>query len=172
DALLEEAGKAPSRRLLHRTLEVGGDDLAARIAPGIVLDAAPERLVADDVAEQVEHTGGLVISVGIEELVGVLARDVVDDGAPAPSVGMKIAAQLLAHLGAELVLALFVLLPDIGKVGGEALLEPGVSPVAHGDEVAVPLVNQLVGNNWLGGVVETGTLVAEQTVGVGGGAGV
>ena len=49
--------------------------------------------------------------------------------------------------------------PDVFKVGGEAFIEPGLGPLAAGDEIAPPLVGQLVCDQGLDVQIEGGALV-------------
>ncbi len=106
-----------------------------------------ERLVADDRTEHVQDEGSLRIAVGVEHV----ARLVVSIGDDRPDV----AGPRLPEVGVQLVLvidrALFVplLVPEVQVVGvgAEAFVHPGVGPAPERNQVAPPLVGELVGHD-------------------------
>ncbi len=65
----------------------------------------------------------------------------------------------------EGITAAVVLEEEQGEVGGEALAEPDVVPVALGDGVAEPLVGHLVGDEAIHAAAGYGTLAVEDRAG-------
>jgi hypothetical protein len=89
-----------------------------------------------------------------------------------PAVLAEVAVQPLVELEIGGVATLVVLAPQILGVGREALVEPALAPVATGDQVAEPLVGQLVGDQRVDVVVDRGPGVEQDGVGQGRRAGV
>ena len=79
---------------------------------------------------------------------------------------------LLKHVVSVGVGATAFLVPQSLGIGGEALVEPSVRPVPAGDQVAPPLMGQLVGDDALRRAVEQRPLIEEDAVRHGGGTGV
>ncbi len=71
-----------------------------------------------------------------------------------------------------LVAPLGVLAPDVLEVGGEPFVQPGLGPFPAGEQIAPPLVRQLVRDEAVDVVIERGPLVEERQIGQRGGAGV
>ena len=74
------------------------------------------------------------------------------------------ACGLAEHVVGELVGPQVILLPQRLEVAGEPLVEPQVRPVAAGQEVAPPLVGELVGDQAVGVVVDKGAGVVQDAV--------
>ena len=164
DPLLEVARHAAPGGLLDGALQIGGDNLAPTVALQIEVDRAPEGVLAEREAQQVEDERAFFIDVPVEQLAAVLAVDVVDDGAASTLVRLEIELEVAAEVGARLIYALVVLHPHLFHEGGEALVEPDMPPVAAGQQVAEPLMRQLVRHHVVGRVVEAGALVGHQAV--------
>src|SRR5262249_38022986 len=69
------------------------------------------------------------------------------------------------ELHMRLVLAVAPLAPDVLAVSREAFVEPALPPVAAGDEIAEPLVGELVRDEGLGVEVAPGARGEERLVG-------
>jgi hypothetical protein len=109
--------------------------------------------------------------VSIEEIDGQLvlaAEDRALIGSCLAQIGVEVAQQL--HVG--LVATAGVLAPHVFKVGGEAFIQPGLGPFAAGEQIAPPLVGQLVAHQGLDIVVEGRALVEHGLGGERGGGGV
>jgi hypothetical protein len=104
----------------------------------------------------VEHQAALLVEVAVEEVDGLVVNVGHDGPSVAVPVLLEVGLRLLEEGVAELVDAQVVLLEEQVEVGGEALVQPGVGPVATGQEVAVPLVGQLVGDQRVGREVQVG----------------
>lgn len=100
----------------------------AQLAPQHVQDPAALR-----VRVPVEHRGGVAILAGHDRSLVALGL-------------VEVAARHAAAVQVEGVATLGVLEPQRGEVGSEALVEPHVRPLAAGQEVAPPLVRELVGD--------------------------
>ena len=111
-----------------------------------------------------EDEAALLVEVAVEEIerrVVVLA----DDRPP-------VAAVRLAHVRLEIALEAVVVLvapevllaPDVLEERREPLVEPALVPGAARDEVAEPLVRELVGDEIVGRDVERGALVEQDVL--------
>ena len=78
---------------------------------------------------------------------------------------VEVAVGVDEQLEVGLVAPLGVLAPDVLEVGGEAFVEPGLGPLAAGQQIAPPLVRQLVRDQRLDVVIERGALVEQREVG-------
>ncbi len=121
DPLLEEPRQAPAGLRFEGALEVRGDDFAPLMATRIRVQRAPERLVADEAAQHVQHQRPLLVDVAVVQLEAILVVDVIDDWAAAPGIRGKVALEVLPQLDAKLVLAQVVLGPHGLEVGRERL---------------------------------------------------
>src|SRR6185312_2072767 len=90
DPLLEVARHAATGGLLDGALQIGGDDLTPKVALQIEVDRAPEGVLAEREAQQVEDERAFLIHMPVEQFAAVLAVDVVDDGAAAALVRLEI----------------------------------------------------------------------------------
>ena len=154
DPLVEEGVQVAARRLLDGALEVRRGDVAALVLRDVVPDRLPEERIAQLEAEHVQHPGALLVELPVEE-VDRLVVDVVHDG---PAIALRVlshvALRVDAHLVAHGVRAAVPLREERVEVGGEALVEPAVGPVATGEQIAEPLVRQLVRDEAIAGVGE------------------
>ncbi len=92
--------------------------------------------------------------------------DVVDDGAAvARRIFAHVDLRVLVQLVAELIEPLVVFREQRFEVGGEAFVQPPVRPVAAGEQIAEPLVCQLVREKAVGIRIQRGALVEERRVG-------
>ena len=82
---------------------------------------------------------------------------VADSGRPR-QVAIGVDQQLVVGL----VTPLAVLAPDVLEVGGEAFVQPRLGPLAAGQQIAPPLVRQLVRDQAVDVVVERGPLVEQR----------
>jgi hypothetical protein len=51
------------------------------------------------------------------------------------------------------------------KIGREPLVQPGMGPVFAGEQIAKPLVRQLMGHQAVAGKIEVGALVVQRQIG-------
>ena len=106
-------------------------------------------MTAQDILELAAHDGTLVLS-GLVQVAVQVAQQI--------DVGFVAAARVGA--------------PHVFEVGGEALVEPGLGPFPAGDEIAPPLMRQLVRHQVVDVLVEGCALVEHGLAGERGGGGV
>src|SRR5260370_36020841 len=128
--------------------EIRGDDVFAAMDFEIVPQAAIESILANLVAEHVQHQSALSVSV-VVKLAGVVK--IVPHDRLAVQVGL---AEPLLDRAPSLVVSLLFGIVRFGphhlEERCEALIQPDVSPVVAGNQVAEPLMRQLVRNQWFG----------------------
>ena len=171
DPLVEEGLEGPAGDLAD-----GGEEVPrARGGVGMFLEQAgdgfAEWLVAHDPAEHVEHGRAFLVGVAVEVLIrGFPALP--DDGAAVLRTGfLEIDVALVHQIECAFVFAERVFRVKIFAVGGEAFVDPGFAPVAHGYQVAPPLVRGFVGDQPVGGEVLVGLFVVDLPVADDGGGG-
>src|SRR6185436_15445927 len=143
----EEGSEVAARGALHGRAQVGALHAAvARARRRVIADAAPERVLAQVASQGVQQQRAPRIHDGATRLAGrlpgrederaVLALPV-DPGHPFPRQ---------RHLAVVGLAAPAFLLPGRGHERREAFVEPEVGPAAAGEEVAPPLMRELVGD--------------------------
>jgi hypothetical protein len=149
DPLVEEAVEGAPGGLGDGAREVAGLDRAVAVLDQVVAQARPEAGVAELAPQHVQHPRALLVEVVIEDV----DRLVVDPGRDRPPVAVAVLGEVhlepLVELEVGGVAALVVRAPDVLGVGGERLVEPQLRPPARRDEIAEPLVGQLVGEQAL-----------------------
>ena len=154
--------------VLARGLGHGGDEvLRVHRLEGVLLQEMPhsraELGVAGDVAEQPEQRRALRIGMGVEVVVRpppLVRDDRPEDRLRLAEVGLPLPAHVLAGpVGAQLERV-----PEVLRVGPEALGQPGLAPVAVGGQVAPPVVRHLVGDEAVAREVLLGALVVDRAL--------
>ncbi len=158
--VVEVAGKRRARFNLEGAAEVHRLDGLELVLGAVAVDRAPEDVVAEPAPEAVEDPRSLGVGAAVEDGLGVGVAVVHHGAALAAVVGR--AARLLVHVVLELVGAVLLLVPERLEVGGEPLVEPDVRPVAAREEVAPPLMGELVRDEAVRVVVEVCALVVER----------
>src|SRR2546423_9360867 len=110
----------------------------------IVGERLPERVVSEQVAQHVQHASTLLVEAMIEDVDRLVVQLRRDRAAVAPAVLSEVQIGPLLDLEIRGVAALEMLAPDVFGVGREAFIEPAFAPVATRDEIAEPLVRELV----------------------------
>ena len=134
-------------------------------------DGLPERLFPQQVADHVQYPASLVVQMPVEQVDGLVvppAHDGTLVAAGLAEIGLRVRQQL--HV--RLVAPFGVFAPDVLEVGGETLVQPGLGPLPAGEQIAPPLVGQLVRDQPIDVVVQGRALVQQHLIGQGGGAGV
>ena len=90
-----------------------------------------------------------------------------DDGAQVAPRLAEIGLGVGQQLDVGLVAPLGVLAPDVLEIGREPFVQPGLGPFAAGEQVAPPLVRQLVRHQAVDVVVQSGPLVEQHQIGEG-----
>ncbi len=164
DPLLEEALERASAHLFHGAHEIASLDDTLAVAHEVRLDPEPEQRVSELAAEHVKDGAALLVEVAIEDVdrrLVVLA----DDGALVAAVGL---AEVRVHVALDAVIVLVAaevgLAVDVLHEGGKTLVEPGVRPVTARDEIAKPLMGELVGDEVVGADVERGAVVEQDVL--------
>jgi hypothetical protein len=170
--LVEEAFERAPRYRLERAHQVVRLDDAVRVFRQVAAHAGEERVVAELAPQQVQDQRAFFVKVAVEQVdrLGVVAANDRPRiaGVRLRQVRLQIALNaMVVFIAAQAVFAL-----DVLEVGGETLVQPGVRPVAAGDEVAEPLVGELVGDQVVSGNVERGAGVDQRVLVQGGGGGV
>ena len=137
----------------------------------VVADGAPERPVAQLVPQHVQHASPLFVEVGVEEMNRLVVLPADHRPLVTPRLG-QVAVGVDQQLVVGLVAPLGVLAPDVLEVGGEPFVQPGLGPLAAGQQIAPPLVRQLVRDEAVDVVIQRGPLVEQRQIGQRGGAGV
>ena len=132
----------------------GGRSAAVGDEPGA--EDGEEGLVTDGEAQGVEGARPAAVDRGSK----VEAASVLRTGRLDPNSGDSSSVSMRSPVGAVVVLS-----PELVGVGGEALVEPDVRPVAGGHRVAEPLVGELVGQGV--GVAGVDPVEAEERPGLG-----
>src|SRR5512139_557044 len=110
----------------------------------VVLERAEEHLVSEVVAQHVEDAAALLVEVVIEDVDRLVVELRGDRAAIAARVLAEVRLLPVLELEVGGVAALVVLAPEVLGVRREALVQPALAPVAAGDEIAEPLVRELV----------------------------
>ena len=143
DPLIEELREGPPAEFLEDLDEVLGDHGLVAVALEVGLHAFPIEILSQFGAQHVEDPGSLRIGPEAELLHGIaVAR--VDHGS-----GVLVVPEDALGAAMQSVLEVVVAqqLPGVEQrvVGREALVEPEMTPVTAGDQVAEPLVGGLMG---------------------------
>ena len=120
-----------------------------------LLDAAEERLVADQAAQHVQHRGALVVDQRAEH--AALALDVAEAVAEIHRALIGILDRPLAELAEDLAerrLAALLFRVERGEVLREAFAQPLLVIVLPADRLPEPLVRELVRHEELGEALE------------------
>ncbi len=131
-------------RFVDRSDQVGGDYVFAAIGFQVMVQSAIKGLFANLLAKHVQNEAAFAVGVVVK-----LARVVEIVAHNRLAVQIRLAHPLLHRLPAFVVGLLFGIVrlgPDHLEKRRETLVEPDVSPIVAGDEVAEPLMRQLVGN--------------------------
>src|SRR2546421_2283949 len=137
-----------------------------------MLDAAVKNVFANLVAKHVEDPGCLIVSVAVE-LAGII--EVVAHDRFFPEIA---AFEPLARITPALVIRLILAEVRFGpyrfQERGEAFVEPDIAPILAGDEIAEPLVTELVRDQvvFAGEIFGSELGMNQGAAGVGGGAGI
>ncbi len=132
----------------------------------VVPDRSPEPRVAELAAQHVQHRAAFLIEVAVEDLDRV-AKGIADDRAAVTiRLLFQIRAPALEDVVQILVVAEIGFAPDRFHVRGEAFVEPGVRPVAAGEQIAEPLVRQLVRNQRIAREIEMRRFVVQRPIGL------
>jgi hypothetical protein len=170
--LREEPVEDPAGGVLDRARQIAGLDRAVAVLGQVVAQAGEEAVVAQLAPHHVQDPPALLVQVMIEDVDRLVVELGGDGPAITPAVLAEVAVQPLIELEIGGVATLVVLAPQILGVGREALVEPALAPVATGDQIAEPLVGQLVGDQRVDVVVDRGPGVEQDGVGQGRRAGV
>src|SRR5207248_3056059 len=146
DPLLEEATEALSTRGLERAHQIARLDDALLVRLEIIPDAAPEHLVAELRAEQVEHEPALFVEVPIEQVERRVVVLTDDRPAIAPARLGRVPLEITEEAELVLVAAEIFLAPHVLHERREALVEPALGPITARHVIAEPLVRDLVGD--------------------------
>ena len=163
--LAEEPVDDLAGRVLDGAREVARLDDAVAMLAEVVSERLVERVVAEHVAQHVQDAAALLVQVVIEDVDRLVVELGRDRAAIAAGVLAEVALRPLVELEVGGVAALVMLAPDVLGVGREALVEPALAPVAARDQIAEPLVRELVRDQRVDVVVDRGALV-EQHVSV------
>ena len=144
DVLIKQPVDVAPGRLGDRALEVGRRDVRAAVLAHVVMDRLRPAGVAEHRADHVEDERPLLVQMAVEE-VDRFVIDVVDDrAAVAVAVFAHVDLRVAVQLVAELVDAFVALGKQRLEVRREALVQPAMRPVAARQQVAEPLMRQLV----------------------------
>src|SRR3989338_475595 len=109
-----------------------------------MVDNFPPQILAQFVMEHAQNPAALLIGVAVKNRPRVF-ESVADDGtAIAPRFLVEINLGVMIKLVIRLIAALVMLLEQYLEISGEALVKPGMGPVAAGDQIAEPLMRQFV----------------------------
>ena len=142
--LIEEPVEVLAGDGLDRPDEVGRVDRVEGVAVEEMAERLEERLVADEGAQHMQDAGALGVGVGVEHVLGrivAVGNDRTDVARPGLA---QVGVELVPKIERPLVVAFLEAAIEIVRIGREALVEPSVGPAAEGDQVAPPLVGQLV----------------------------
>ena len=121
--LLEELLQVLSRDVFHHFPEIGRQRIIYFVAIVVGANALPEVVIAQAVAQHVQHPSPFLIGIGIEELVVIRHRSIDDGRRAAAGVGEYRIALVVQALD-ETLAALLVFHVKIGEIGGEAFTKP------------------------------------------------
>jgi len=148
-------------RFLDRRPEVGRFHHAMLIDLDVAVECSPKELVAQFEPQLMQNAAALGIGMGVEHDVGVVVA-VVDDRAADRFVLGKVATGFVAPLPCRLIPPQILLGPQCGEIGGEAFIEPQFAPILAGDDVAPPLMRELVGDQVVAGNVQVRLVVVQR----------
>src|SRR5260370_12331371 len=124
--------------------EIGGDDVLAAIDLEIVPQAAIKSIFANLLAKHVQHQATLAVSVVVKfaGVVEIVPHDwlAVQSGLGEPFVDCG------PSIKVSLILGIMRFSPYHFEECREALVQPDISPVVAGDQVAKPLMREFVRN--------------------------
>ena len=151
-------------RLLDGAREIPRLHRSVRVFAGVVRDRAPERGVTQLVAQHVDDAAAFFVQVGVEQVDRLVVLPADDRPLVAPGL-VQVAVGVDEQLQVGLVAPLGVFAPDIFEVGREPLVQPRLGPLAAGEQVAPPLVGELVRHQAFHVVIDRGALVEQHQVG-------
>ncbi len=108
----------------------------------------------------------LFVEVAVEQLDRIAIDVAHDRAAVALAVLIEIAADDLEDVALVFIPAAARFHPDRFEIGREAFVEPGLRPIAAGDEIAEPLVRELVRDERFAREIEVRALVVQRAVGL------
>ena len=164
DPAVEQLVDVAPGRLLDGAREIPRLHRAVRVFAGVVRDRAPERGVAQLVPQHVQDAPAFFVEVRVEQVDRLVVLSADDRTLVAPRL-VQVAVGVDEQLEVGLVAALGVLAPDVLEVGREPFVQPGLGPLAAGEQVAPPLVGELVRHQAVDVVIERGALVEQHQVG-------
>ena len=164
DPAVEQLVDVAPGRLLDGAREIPRLDRPVRVLAGVEADRPPERGVAQLVPQHVEDASALLVEVRVEQVDRLLVLPADDGTLIAPGL-VQVTLGVDQQLEVGLVASLGVLAPDVLEVRREALVQPRLGPLAAGQQVAPPLVGQLVRHQALDVVIDRGPLVEQHQIG-------
>ena len=166
DVLVKKAVERSAGMFLDDRAQILGDDVAVAVSLEVGLDAFAEQVRPELRAKHVQNPTALGVGKKTVPAKHVLRDLVVAVDHRGGVIGAACEALLVSVQGvAELVYAVLVSGKEVRVVGGESLVEPELAPVLAGDEVAEPLVRQLMRHQSLT-AADVFRLTAEQRRGV------
>ena len=168
--LIEEQLHRPAGGVLDGLPEIVGLHRLPSVGPAVVLNRLPPQLVAQLVADHVQHQRAFLVGMAVKHFRGIFIT--VGNYGPAVvfPVFLQIALLVALHFHEEFAPALIVLDPQGIEIGGEGLIEPQVIPVFGGEQIAPPLMDQFVGHQSVAAEIHMSDLIVQGIVGHGGGA--
>ena len=130
--------------------QVLGGGVGVLMPPEVALQPAAERLRADIGAQHPDHRGALAVADAVEDLadlLGVAHFHLDGVGALEPVQRQGPAEVRVDELRPHVPFREQMVHRQEFDPGGKPLVEPQMGPPLHGDEVAEPLVRQLVGDD-------------------------
>src|SRR4029077_6125384 len=125
-------------------MQILRDHVAAAMARAIEVERLVEQIVAGDAPQNVQDEAPLLIQMTIEKLDRRAIAIAYDRPAITVGVFVEITFAILAPVPCEFVGHKIFLAPERLEVSCEALVQPRVRPVAASEQVAPPLMRELV----------------------------
>ncbi len=170
--LVEESPERPPAYLLERAHQIPCLHDAEPMRLEVATKSCEEAGIAEEATQHVQHQPTLFVQVPVEEFDGISVV-AAHQGSIVASARLRQILLEIAEHSAQVRIRSEASLPlQVLEVGSEALIEPGLRPVAAGDEIPKPMVGQLVRDQILHVDIEPRSLVQENMLVKRGGGGV
>jgi hypothetical protein len=153
--------------IFHGMLEVIGCHIFILMEINIVSHPLPEQIITQHEAQHVEDTGTPRINSAIKYVFGVSI--VIGYRRASVNTGICFNEGVLGfkHVPLELILSFAAFIVKGLEVCRKAFIQPGMRPVAAGEQVAEPLMYKLVCDKPVAGNIEMRTFAVNRFVGKG-----
>ena len=168
DPLLEEPAEILSGGFFDGFFEILRRDGSSLVGSGVLPDGAEKPLVSQQGSQHVQDEKAFLVGGAVKQIFRFGKKRGDQRAAVALLIFFEIAGPLLKKLEQILLPAVAMLPVGSRPKRGKPLVEPEIGPVGAGQEIAEPLVGQLVRHQVHAGRLRFRSLFVESAVGQGG----